>query len=113
MGPWGLKRLGECRDLLRTGLSAWQGATQVAMIAGSLPLGLGVLPGRLQRPHDGTVSVAETQLPGLAAHCTLPVSHSGPVFSRAVEARAVQFLRDGRFEVVRKSGLVGTRVAVS
>lgn len=94
--PGGRHLLGDSLDLLRTGLSAWQGAAQVAMIAGSLPLGLGVLPGRLQRPHDGTVSVAETQLPGLAAHWVMPVSHSGLVFSRAVAARAVQFLGEGQ-----------------
>lgn len=95
--PGGRHLLGDSLALLRTGLPLWQGPAQVAMIAGRLPLGLGVLAGHLPRPHDGTVAVAETQLPGLVAHCTLPVSHSGLVFSRAVAAQAVQFLRAGRF----------------
>ncbi|MDP1696196.1 MAG: alpha/beta hydrolase [Xanthomonadaceae bacterium] len=96
--PGGQHLLGDSLGLLRTGVPAWQGTAQVAMIAGNLALGLGVLPGRLSRPHDGTVAVAETRLPGLAAHCVLPVSHSGLVFSRAVATQAAQFLRDGRFQ---------------
>jgi len=95
--PGGPRLLGDSLGLLQSGLPAWQGAAQVAMIAGGLPLGLGTLAARLPRPHDGTVAVAETQLPGLAAHCTLPVSHSGLVFSRAVAVRAAQFLSSGAF----------------
>jgi len=94
--PGGRHLLGDSLDLLQTGLPTWQGTAQVAMIAGTLPLGLGVLPGHLPRPHDGTVAVAETRLPGLAAHCTVPGSHSGLVVSRAVAARATQFLRVGQ-----------------
>lgn len=96
--PGGGALVGRSLGLLRDGLGAWDGSAQVAVIAGSLPFGLGALQGRLSRPHDGTVAVAETRLPGLAAHCTMPVSHSGLVFSRAVAERAAQFLREGRFE---------------
>lgn len=56
-----------------------------------------MLPGRLPRPHDGTVAVRETLLPGLSAHRTLAVSHSGLIFSRAVAAQAIAFLRNGAF----------------
>lgn len=95
--PGGTRLLGDSLALLRNGLPEWQGQARVAMIAGTLPLGLGGLPGRLARPHDGTVAVAETRLRGLSAHCAMPVSHSGLVFSRAVAERAAQFLREGRF----------------
>lgn len=106
--PGGTRMLGQSLDLLRSGLPQWRGHAQVAMIAGTLPLGLGVLPGRLPRPHDGTVAVAETRLPGLVAHCTLPVSHSGLVFSRAVALRAAQFLREGRFVSETPAGIGST-----
>jgi pimeloyl-ACP methyl ester carboxylesterase len=102
--PGGTRVLGHSLSLLRSGLPEWQGQAQVAVIAGTLPLGLGALPGRLPRPHDGTVAVAETRLPGLAAHCTMPVSHSGLVFSRTVAERTVQFLRDGRFAPEASTG---------
>lgn len=95
--PGAAALLGRSRDLLCAGLPAWEGVARVGMIAGSLPLGLGTLPGHLPRPHDGSVAVRETQLPGLVAHCTLRVSHSGLIFSRKVAAQTIAFLRSGAF----------------
>lgn len=96
--PGGAALLGNSRALLQGGVPAWQGRAQVAMIAGTLPLGLGAFIGRMPQPHDGTVTVAETRLPGLSAHHEMRVSHSGLVFSRAVAAQAARFLLNGRFD---------------
>jgi hypothetical protein len=70
----------------------------VAVIAGDRPWGLGQLVARLPRPNDGVVSVAETRLPGIADHLTLPVTHAGLLFSREVARQAGAFLTGGRFD---------------
>jgi pimeloyl-ACP methyl ester carboxylesterase len=72
-------------------------AHEVGVIAGSLPLGLGRLVGAATGSHDGTVAVAETMLAGAREHLTLPVSHTGLLFSRAVADAVAAFLRTGRF----------------
>jgi pimeloyl-ACP methyl ester carboxylesterase len=73
------------------------GGREVGVIAGALPYGVGrVVPG-LAKPHDGTVAVAETELPCAAASLVLPVSHTGLVLSEQVAEAAAAFLRTGRF----------------
>ena len=89
--------LGRSADLLQNGLPDWQGRAEVGVIAGSRPLGLGRLIHRLPPPHDGTVRVAETELPGLADHLVLDTTHTGMLFSPAVARQVVAFLHDGRF----------------
>ena len=76
----------------------WNGARDLGVIAGSLPLGMGGLLGPLHAPSDGTVMVEETQLDGAADHLTLRVSHSGLLFSSKVARQTAAFLRSGRFE---------------
>jgi hypothetical protein len=56
-----------------------------------------VVIGGLVPPHDGTVEVAETQLPGLADHAMLATTHTTMVFDPRVAALTAQFLRTGRF----------------
>jgi pimeloyl-ACP methyl ester carboxylesterase len=75
----------------------WNGARDLGVIAGSLPLGFGRLTGRLDGANDGTVLVEETRLPGATEHLTLRTSHSALVYSKAVARHAVAFLREGRF----------------
>ena len=89
--------LGRSREMLRSGFDKWSRSREVGVIAGTKAIGLGSMFGSLPSPHDGTVSVAETQLPGIADHCSLPVTHSGMVFSSAVAEQCVAFLRHGRF----------------
>ena len=72
-------------------------AARTGVVAGRQAVGAGRLLGRLEPPHDGTVRVAETKLPGIADHLVLNVSHSGLLFSRAAAAAADTFLREGRF----------------
>jgi len=79
--PGGSLLVGKSADILRTGLRRWDGPHAVGAIAGRMPLGLGFVVGSLSSPHDGTVSVAETRLPGLADHCVVPATHLGLVFS--------------------------------
>jgi len=79
------------------GLEAWTGSREVGVIAGNVPRGLGRLAGRLDGDNDGTVSVAETRLPGISDHLVLPASHTGLPFSATCARQVVAFLRDGRF----------------
>lgn len=95
--PGGRWLLGRSADVLLDGLDAWPDPRQVGVIAGSLPLGLGAALGALKPPHDGTVSVEETRLDGIADHCIVAASHTGLLFSSEAAARAVDFLREGCF----------------
>jgi len=91
--PW----VGQAESLLDQGVQALPEGREIAAIAGTSSLGAGRLLARLEKPHDGTVSVAETRAPGLADHAELPVSHTGLVLSREVAGAIDAFLRNGRF----------------
>jgi hypothetical protein len=95
--PGGAYIIGKHLDILRTGLERWDGRQEVGSIAGRLPIGLGFAIGALSSPHDGTVSVAETELPGLTDHCVVPATHTGLLFSAEAAEQAIAFLRHGRF----------------
>lgn len=71
---------------------------QVGTIAGTKAVGLGRLIQHLPRPHDGTVAVAETRLPGAVDRLALPVSHTGLILSPAVADAVDRFLGTGRFD---------------
>jgi pimeloyl-ACP methyl ester carboxylesterase len=90
--------LGRSRELLEHGLDRWDGAREVGMIAGRMPVGLGAFVGTLGDEHDGSVGVEETRLPGLTAHCVLETSHTGMLVSADVARQVAVFLRDGRFD---------------
>ena len=94
---WSALTLGRAASLLETGFAAWSGRAQVGMIAGTSPVGLGHLFGGFDGEHDGSVSVEETRLPGLADHAVVHASHSGMLFSPDVAALAAAFLQHGRF----------------
>lgn len=95
--PGGARLLGRSAALLDRGFARCVEGVAVGVIAGNLPLGLGVVFGRFAGPHDGTVAVAETRLPGIADHRVIAASHTGLLFSSAAARLAVAFLRDGRF----------------
>lgn len=71
---------------------------ELGVIAGDSNLGLGRLisPG-LPRPHDGTVSVAETRVTGAREHLVLPVGHTGMLMSSQVARRMIRFIESGSF----------------
>jgi len=98
--PGGAFVIGKSIAVLRDGIERWHGAQAVGSIAGRLPLGLGLAIGDLSSPHDGTVSVAETELPGLTDHCVVPATHTGLLFSEDASTQTVAFLRDARFGAV-------------
>ena len=94
--PGGSFLLGRNLDMLRNGIARWEGRQAVGAIAGRLPIGFGVALGALASPHDGTVSVAETELPGLADHVVVPATHTGLLFSQQAAEQTIAFLRGAR-----------------
>jgi pimeloyl-ACP methyl ester carboxylesterase len=71
---------------------------EIGVIAGDRAVGLGMMVARgLPLPHDGTVTVAETEVPGAREHVVLPVSHTEMVMSPLVARYTSEFLRRGRF----------------
>jgi pimeloyl-ACP methyl ester carboxylesterase len=76
----------------------WTGPQPIGVIAGTTPFGIGRLLGPLTTPHDGTVMVEETRLPGAAAHRAVRATHTALLFSRDVADLAANFLEQGRFD---------------
>ena len=95
--PGGRHLLGRSVEFLEKGLERWDAPQQLGSIAGRLPIGLGFLLGGLEAPHDGSVSVEETRLPGIADHCVIAAAHTGLPFSSEAARLTIDFLRDGRF----------------
>lgn len=95
--PGGRSLIGQHRELLLRGAGTLPSGIEVGMVAGNLPRGLGGAVARLQGPHDGTVALAETRIPGLAAHVVVEASHTGLIFSREAASLAACFLHEGRF----------------
>jgi pimeloyl-ACP methyl ester carboxylesterase len=97
--PFGPALLGaSVRDAVLGGrLERWTGSQEVGVIAGSLGVGLGAVVTQLKPPHDGTLMVTETELPGVRDHLVLPVSHTGLLTSAPVAAQTAAFLRQGHF----------------
>ncbi|MBV6783711.1 alpha/beta fold hydrolase [Xanthomonas perforans] len=95
----GLPRaMGRSADLLQQGLGCWDGAAEIGQVAGCVPRGLGRWLAPLGEVSDGTVSLAETQLPGLRDHCVVRASHSGLLLSPAAARQTLAFLDTGRFQ---------------
>lgn len=90
--------LGHNRALLEQGFERWDGPREVGVIAGRMPLGLGAMLGHLAGEHDGTVAVAETELPGVADHCVVEANHTGLLFSQEVAQQVDVFLQHGHFD---------------
>jgi hypothetical protein len=67
------------------------------VLAGTLPLGLGRLLGRLPGQNDGVVRVEETEVEGMRERVLLPVGHSAMLVSARVAAQVLSFLSDARF----------------
>jgi len=67
------------------------------VIAGTLPLGLGRVLGRLPGVNDGVVRLEETEVEGMAGRVVMRVGHSAMLVSSRVAAQAAAFLANGRF----------------
>jgi pimeloyl-ACP methyl ester carboxylesterase len=81
----------------RGGIGAWAGERELGIIAGTVSLGVGRLFRQPQESNDGTVTVAETRLPGAREHLTLPVTHTQMLFDATVARQTIHFLRHGQF----------------
>ena len=95
-GPAG-QQLGTHRDAATTALlppinypvGIIAGDRSIYPVAGTL----------LSRPHDGRVSVANTEIDGMADHMVVHASHPWLMRNEEAIAATIAFLRDGRFPV--------------
>ena len=71
---------------------------QIGTIAGTRPIGMGRVLGKLQSPHDGTVSLAETEVPFATDRLVMHITHSEMLVSPQVSEHIVHFLRHGGFK---------------
>ena len=69
---------------------------QLGVIAGNIR-STTLLPGFPDEPSDGTVSVAETVVPGMLDFLQMPVLHTFMIWNPMVWDQAVHFLREGAF----------------
>jgi pimeloyl-ACP methyl ester carboxylesterase len=96
--PAGRWFLGHSEALWREGRAArWTRPEPLGVLAGSLPLGLGRVLGRLHGVNDGVVGLDETEVDGMAERLVLPVAHSAMLVSARVAAQVAAFLSEGRF----------------
>jgi len=79
------------------GRPVWINSRDLGVIAGTFPVGVGLIVGGLESPHDGTVSVEETYLGGATDFMAYPASHFGLLYSLEVAVQTVTFLRAGKF----------------
>lgn len=89
----------------------WRGWQDIGIIAGTFPLGIGLVAGGPEAPHDGTVSVHETQLRGATDFIALPVSHTGMLLSPHVAHEVNVFLRTGKFDQETVTPLLDSSLA--
>ena len=93
-GRW---MLGKSLPLWQERDARWTRAEHLGVIAGTWPIGLGAMLGRLEGPNDGVVTVAETAVEGMSERISLPVGHSQMLISAHVAAQVAVFLTDGKF----------------
>jgi|SRR6185295_6454912 len=92
--------LGASVPVWREREARWSRAELLGVIAGTRPVGLGVLLGRLAGPNDGVVTVDETGIEGMRERLLLPVGHSQMLISRRVAQNVALFLAEGRFSAL-------------
>jgi len=90
---------------------AWKGWQDIGVIAGNIPIGLGLVAGGLALPHDGTVSVEETELKGATDAILVRESHLSILMSASVASQIVIFLRTGRFDQETITPILGAEPA--
>lgn len=96
---WGRQILGpSVREVVDAApVVRWSGERDLGIVAGTHGIGLGRLLTRLEGPHDGSIKVSETRLPGATDHIELHVSHTGMLFAPEVVRQVGHFLGHGRF----------------
>lgn len=88
--------LGGCAPRWQEREAVWRRPERLGVIAGTAPLGLGRVLGRLPGQHDGVVTVEETAVAD-AELTTVSEGHSMLAFSTRVAVLVQRFLREGRF----------------
>lgn len=95
LGRW---LLGQSERIWREGrVARWTRAEPLGVIAGTMPLGLGRVIGRLPAPNDGVVCAEETAVEGMTERLLVPVGHSAMLVSARVASAVASFLRHARF----------------
>jgi pimeloyl-ACP methyl ester carboxylesterase len=90
--------LGESAGALAGGrVARWSRPEALGVIAGTLPIGLGRMVGKLSDENDGLVRLDETMVAGMADRVAVRVSHSAMLLSSEVASQVEAFLRTGRF----------------
>lgn len=95
IGRW---MMGGSRLLWEEREALWRRPEPLGVIAGTHPLGLGRVLGRLPGASDGVVRVAETAVDGMRDRALVPVGHSALIVDRHVARLAGRFMAQGRFE---------------
>ena len=86
---------GRSTALLSRGFTQIPDGLDVSVIAGTDPKGLGRFVHRFDAENDGSVALSETRIPGLKNHVSVPVSHSGQLFSKSVTRHILALLERG------------------
>lgn len=90
--------LGKSEPLWREGCGArWTRPEPLGVIAGTLPLGLGQMLGRLPGVNDGVVRLEETEVEGMADRILMRAGHSAMLVSARAAAQVAAFLTYGKF----------------
>ena len=76
----------------------WKGWQDIGVIAGNIPIGMGLIAGGPELPHDGTVSVEETELKGATDAIIVRESHLSILMSAQVARQVIIFLQTGKFD---------------
>lgn len=97
--PGGHSLLGRSiAEWLRESRPVPDGIAEIGIIAGTRGYGLGrLIAPSLPQPHDGVVTLAETEVPGVTQRIDLKVGHTEMLVSREVARQCCAFLRNGCF----------------
>ena len=94
----GKRLLGTSRDIWRSLPEEFRPASELGVIAGSRPWGLGRMMMRLPGTNDGVVRLEETEVAGMRDRIVLPLSHSGMLVSAQLARQVAAFLERGAFD---------------
>ena len=94
----GKRLLGASGDIWRKLPEVFRPRSELGVIAGSRPWGLGRMLVRLPGTNDGVVRLEETEAPGMRDRVVLPLSHSAMLVSAHVAREVALFLERGAFD---------------
>jgi len=86
------------RGLSGKDIPEWQSTRHWGMIAGQKNFGLATIIGGLPKQGDGTVMLEETFHKNINARITLPISHTGLLFSKEAAEYVACFLKNNSFD---------------